>query len=78
MIEDMIERYFKFNTKICTYKLIFGNFNDETIPPNYYNLLNDDDGDGNNSPDTPVDDSLPDNEGVDYEFVTNDETSTMG
>ena len=39
MIEDIIERYFKFNTKICTYKLIFGNFNDETIPPNYYNLL---------------------------------------
>ena len=78
MIENVIEGYDTLKTKGLPRKLFFGDFNEQTIPPNYYNFLNDDDGDGNNSPDTPVDESLPDNEGVDYEFVTNDETSTMG
>ena len=56
-----MERYDNFNTKGCTDKLIIGNLNDQPIPSNYYNLLNDDYGDGNNIFGTPVDDNLPDN-----------------
>ena len=40
--------------------LIFGNFIDQPIPPDYYNFLNDDDDDGNNIPGTCIDDVLPD------------------
>ena len=61
MTEDVIERYDTFNTKICLDKLIFGGFNDQTIPYNYYNFLNDDDNNGNNNPSTPIDNFLQDN-----------------
>ena len=54
----MIEYYDTFNTKVCPYKLIFGDFNDQPIPSNYYDFLNDEDDDGNNIPVTTVDDAL--------------------
>ena len=47
--------------KLCPDKLFFGNFNDQLIPSNYYNVLNNDNEDGNNILDTPVDNALPDN-----------------
>ena len=62
--EDVVERYDIFNTKGCPYELLFGDFNDQPIPSDYYNFLNDDDDDGNNIPCTPIDDVLPDNEVV--------------
>ena len=62
--EDVIERYDIFNTKGCLDKQCFGNLNDQPIPSNYYNILNDEGDDSNNIPDTPIDDALPDNEGV--------------
>ena len=54
---------------------IFGDFNDQPILSNYYNFLNDDDGDDdvNNIPSTPVEYSLLDNKGVEYVAVRNDE-----
>ena len=55
MTEDVIESYDTFNTKGCRDKLIFGAFNDQPIPSNYYNFLNDDNNDGNNIPVNPVD-----------------------
>ena len=72
MTEDVIERYDTFNTKVCPDELIFGNFNDQPITSNYYNLLNDDDDNGNNIHGTPIGDALPDNEGVEDSVVTND------
>ena len=59
MTEDLIELYETFNTKLCLDELIFGNFNDQPIPSDYYNLLNDDSDNGNNIPGTPVDGTLP-------------------
>ena len=38
----MIELYDNFNTKGCPDELIVGYFYDQTILPDYYNLLNDD------------------------------------
>ena len=63
MNEDVIEKYDTFNTKGFPNELIFGNFNDQPIPSDYYNFLNDydDDDDGNNFPGTPVVDALPEN-----------------
>ena len=59
--------------KRCPYKRIFGDFNGQPIPSDYYKFLNDDDDDGNNIPGTPVDDYLPYNKVVKYAVVTNDE-----
>ena len=56
MTEDLIERYDTLNTKGYPDKLIFGNFNDQPIPSNYYNFLNDDNEDGNNIYGNPIDD----------------------
>ena len=70
--EDTIERYETFNTRGCPDKLIFGDFNDQPIPSNYYNFLNDGDDDGNNIPGTPVYYDLLYNEGVEYSFIPND------
>ena len=64
MTEDVIERYDTFNTKGCSYELIFGDFNDQPIPPDYYYFLNDDDGKGNNITGTTVGDVIPDNKVV--------------
>ena len=69
----MIESYYTFNTKICPDELILGNFNDQNIPSDYYDLLNDDDDNGNNNPFTLVYDFLSDNEGVEYAVVPSDE-----
>ena len=69
----MIKLYDTYNTKGFQDELIFGNFNDQPIPSDYYNLLNNDNNYGNNIPVTPVDDTLPDNEGVKYSDVQNDE-----
>ena len=73
MAEGVIELYENFNTKAYPDEIIFGYFNDQPIPSNYYNFLNDDDDDGNNIPGTPVYDALPDNKGVEYSVVINDE-----
>ena len=64
MTEDVIERYDTFNTKGCPDELFFGYFNDQLIPSNYYNLLNDENDNGNNIPSNPVEYSLLENEGV--------------
>ena len=64
MTEDDIERHDTFNTKGFPDELIPGKFNYQPIPPDYYNLLNDDDNNGNNTPGTPVENALLDNEGV--------------
>ena len=57
----MIELYDTFNTKGFPYEILFGNFHDQPIPPDYYDFLNDNDDDDNNIPGTPVDDVFPDN-----------------
>ena len=48
------------------------NFNGQPIPPNYYDLLNDDDDNGNNITGPPFDNDVPDNKGLEYEVVPND------
>ena len=52
-------------------KRIFGNINDQTIPSNYYNSLNDDNDDGNNITGTPVNYALLDNKAVEDSIVKN-------
>ena len=64
MNEDVIERYDTFNTKGFPNGLIFGDINDQLIPSDYYNFLNDENDNGDNLPCTPVGDSLQDNKGV--------------
>ena len=71
MNDYVIEIYDTFNTKGFSDELIFIDFHDRPIPPDYYDLLNDDDDDSNNTPGTPVDDVLLDNEGVEDAFVSN-------
>ena len=71
--EDIIERYDTFNTKGFTEKLIFGNFNDQNIPSNYYNSLNYDYDNGKNITGNPVDNTLPENKGVEDAVVPNNE-----
>ena len=73
MTKDVIERYDTFSTKGCPYEIIFGDFNDQPISSDYYNFLNDGGDYGNNFPGTPVDDALPDNEGVEDAVAPNDE-----
>ena len=72
MTEGVIERYETFNTKGCPDEIIFVNLNDQPIPSKYYNILNDDDDNGNNIPGTPVENSLPENEWVEDAIVSND------
>ena len=48
-------------------------FNDQPIPSDYYDILKDDDENGNNIPVTPVYNALPENEGGEDEVVPNDE-----
>ena len=60
MTEDVIEHYDTFNTKVCSDKLIFGDFNDQPIPPDYYDFLNDNGYNDNNTPITPVGGVSPD------------------
>ena len=67
----MIEQYDTFNTKGFTDELIFGDFNYQPIPSDYYNFLNDYKDSGDNDPRTPVDNALPENKLVEYEVVPN-------
>ena len=55
MTEGGIEQYDTFNTKRFLYELHFGGFHDQPIPPDCYDLLNDNDDYNNNIPGTPVD-----------------------
>ena len=64
MNEYVIKLYETLNTKVCPDELISGDFNEQPIPYDYYNFLNDDDNDGNNFTGTPVDGTLMDNKGV--------------
>ena len=73
MNKYFIEQYDTFNTKLCPDELIFGNFIEQPITPEYYNSLNYDNEDVNNAPDTPVDYALPENEGVQDALMPNDE-----
>ena len=58
MTEYVNECYDTFKTKGFPEKLAFGNFIDQPIPYNYYNFLNDNNGDDNNIIDTTVEDAL--------------------
>ena len=62
MTLDVLRLCDNFNTKGCPNELLFGDFCDQPIPPNYYELLNDNDDDDNNTPGTPVGDVFTDNE----------------
>ena len=73
MNEDVIERYGTFKTKGFTYEHIFGDFNDQPIPPDCYNFLNYDNENGNNIPGTPVENVLSYKKGVEGEVVPNHE-----
>ena len=64
MTEGVIECDDTFNTKGCPYELIFGDFNDQPIPSNYYNFLNDDDDNGNNISCNTLEYALLENKGV--------------
>ena len=66
-----IVRYDTFNSKVFPDEQIFWKFNDQPIPYDYYNFLNYDDDDGNNITGNPIDNALPDNEGVGYAVVPN-------
>ena len=72
MTEYVNKRYYTFNTKVCLYELIFGNFNDQPIPYKYYIFVNGDNNDGNKNPGIPVDFALLDNKGLEDTFMTND------
>ena len=56
------------HTRYC-----FGYLNDQPIPYKYYNLLNYDDDGSNNITGNPVEDDLPENEGVEDTVTPNDE-----
>ena len=73
MNTDKIERYGIFNTKGCPDELIFGDFNEQPIPSNYFNLLNDDDDNDTNFPGNIVNNELPENKEVEDAVMPNDE-----
>ena len=58
MTKYVIKQYDTFSTKGYPDELILGHFDYQPIPSNCYNLLNDDDENGDNFPDTLVGDSL--------------------
>ena len=59
MNDDLVKRYDTFNIKGFPDELFFGDFYDQPIPPDYYNLLNDNDDHDNNIPVNPVDGVFP-------------------
>ena len=73
MINDVIERYDTFNTKGFPYELNFGDFNDQPIPSDYYNFLNDSNDDGNIITGTPFYYALTDSKGLEDAVIPNDE-----
>ena len=70
MTEDVIDQFDTFNTKGCSDELIFGVFNYQPIPSNYYNLLTNYNEDSNTVTGTPVDNALPENKVVEGEVIT--------
>ena len=60
MTEYVIGRCDTFNTKGCPYEIIFGDFHDQPIPPDYYAFLNDNGSNDNNNPGIPVGSVFPD------------------
>ena len=78
MTKNVIEWYDTSNTKGCPDGLISCDFNDQTIPYDYYNLLSYDDEHSNNFPGNPVDDALPDNKGVEDAVMKNGEEINNG
>ena len=73
MTEDVMEQYDTFNTKGCPEDLIFGDFNDQTIPSTYSDITNYYYNDG-----TQIDASVTDNIGVEDAVVPNDENKDEG
>ena len=73
MAKDEIKYVATFSTKGCPYESTSGGFNEETIPSNYYNVLNGDDDDRKNINFPFIDNLLPDNKWVEDEMVKNDE-----
>ena len=71
MKKDVIEKYDTFTSQGFPNELIFGYFNDQPIPSDYYNLRNDNNEYGNNVPGTPVEYVLPNHEGLEYPVVPN-------
>ena len=55
MAEYVIERYDTFKTKVCPYELLFGDFFDQPIPPDWYEFPKDNDDNNNDTTGTPVD-----------------------
>ena len=72
MNQDVIEHYGTFDTNRWPDKLIFDHFNDQTIPSNCNNFLNEDNDDGNNLPGNFVENDLPDNKRVEDTVIPND------
>ena len=70
MTEDFIEWYDTFNTKGCPEDLIFGDFNDQTIPPTYSDLTYDYENYG-----TQIDAALTYNEWMEDAVLPNDENN---
>ena len=70
MTEDVVESYDTFNTKLFPEDLIFGDFNDQPIPPTYSDITNDYDKNG-----TQIYSDLTDNEVVEDAVVPNDENN---
>ena len=58
MTGNAIEHYETFSTKGCPDELVFVYFQNQPIPSDYYNFLNDDDEDDNNITGITVDDVL--------------------
>ena len=67
----MIEFFATFNIKRFPDELVFGDFHNQPIPPDYYDFLTDYDDSKNNIPDTPVGDVLPYIGVVEYVVFTN-------
>ena len=61
MTKDVIGLYDTFNNKGCPDEPLFGIFHDQPIPPGYYDFLNDNNDNENNTPGTTVDDVFQDN-----------------
>ena len=59
-----------------TGELLFGNFNEQPVPCDYYIFLNYYNDNGNNIPITHIYDALPGNKGVEDALMPNDENIT--
>ena len=73
MPEYVNEHYETFKTKGFLEELVFGYFNDQPTPSNYYNVLNYDDDNDNIISGTTVEDDITDNQGLEDVGVPHDE-----